>query len=101
MKKLYYNKKSEKINRLVLVEKKRVILKSIILNTNISQITRQQCVTRLSNYAKVCVTTNQLVKKCIITKQRKIFNKNFKFSRLVLLRMARSGLVCGLVKTVW
>jgi len=77
MKKLYYNKKSEKINRLVLVEKKRVILKSIILNTNISQITRQQCVTRLSNYAKVCVTKKSISKKMYYNKTKKNFQQKF------------------------
>lgn len=81
-------------------EKKHFILKSIYQNTNMLDTIRWNALVKLqvftNNIAKTSLTT-----RCILTKNKKRFNKLAPFSRQILLRSIRKGLVNGMTKATW
>jgi len=99
MKKLIYKDKKNRVNFKKL-EKKKFILKSILYNTNLPVTTRWNAVLIMTNLPKNSSKTH-LVKRCILTGRNKIYTKNYKFSRLVLLRLIRSGYLSGMKKATW
>ena len=75
--------------------------KSIIRNQNLSLIMKLNAILKLSNFSG---NYNQswFVNRCILTNRKAKFNNIFKkFSRLSLLRLARSGKISGLKKSSW
>lgn len=79
------------------IENKRVILKSIIYNNKISKIIRWNCELELTN-----ISSNNfkigIVNRCVFTGRKGKFNKQFRFSRLSFLKLARNGFIGGLKK---
>jgi len=92
----------EKINRGIVYkfEDLRVVLKSIIKNTKLLNLTRWNAVLKLTTLPKKSVKV-RLVDRCIVTSRSSKFTNSYKFSRLVLLRLARTGNISGLRKSTW
>lgn len=79
------------------IENKRVILKSIIYNNKISKIIRWNCELELTNISSINFKTG-IVNRCVFTGRKGKFNKQFRFSRLSFLKLARNGFIGGLKK---
>lgn len=81
-------------------ERKRLILKSIIKNTYLTDLIKWNAIIKLtqlpSNSSKVYVTN-----RCTLTGRRKYINKFYRFSRIEFLKLARSGKICSLRKSTW
>jgi ribosomal protein S14 len=78
-----------------------IILKSIIKNENLSLITKWNAILKLSSLSGSHNKT-KFVNRCVLTNSKAKLNKTFKkFSRLSLLRLARSGAISGLKKASW
>ena len=78
-----------------------VILKSIVKNENLSLITKWNAILKLSNLSGSHNKT-KFVSRCILTNSKAKFVRTFKkFSRLSLLRLARSCKISGLKKVSW
>lgn len=81
-------------------ERKRLILKSIIKNTYLTDLVKWNAIIKLtqlpSNSSKVYVTN-----RCTLTGRRKYINKFYRFSRIEFLKLARSGKICNLRKSTW
>lgn len=92
----------EKINRanVYAFEDTRLILKSIIRNSKLVNITRWNAVLKLSSLSKKGVKT-RLVNRCIMTSRKGKATNSYRFSRLVFLRLVRSGNISGLKKSTW
>jgi len=78
----------------------RIIFKSILFNQYFPYQSRWACGFNLSILQKKSIAS-KLISRCIFTRHRKKFHFLFKFSRLVFLRLARSGQIFGLKKYVW
>ena len=78
-------------------EQERVILKSMIKNSNLLKTVKWN-----SNLKLTMLDSNshktRLVNRCILTGRKAKFHKLFKISRLAFLRLASSGMVNGLSK---
>lgn len=81
-------------------ESKKFILKSIYKNTNVSKIIRWNSGLKFTIFSKSTFNTN-LVNRCILTGRKKQIHKNFRFSRLSFLNLARNGYISGLSKSTW
>jgi len=92
----------EKKNRTIVhdFEDTRVILKSIVKNINLINITRWNATLRLTTLPKKSIKT-RLVNRCILTGRKGRLTNSYKFSRLVFLRLVREGSVSGLKKSTW
>lgn len=78
-----------------------VILKSIVKNENVSLTTKWNAILKLSNLSGSHNKT-KFVSRCVLTNSKAKLNRVFKkFSRLSLLRLARSGAISGLRKASW
>jgi small subunit ribosomal protein S14 len=81
-------------------ERKRLILKSIIKNTYLTDLIKWNAILKLtqlpSNSSKVYVTN-----RCTLTGRRKYINKFYRFSRIEFLKLARSGKISNLRKSTW
>ena len=81
-------------------ERKRLILKSIIKNTYLTDLVRWNAILKLtqlpSNSSKVYVTN-----RCTLTGRRKYINKFYRFSRIEFLKLARSGNISNLRRSTW
>jgi len=81
-------------------ERKRLILKSIIKNTYLTDLTKWNAILKLtqlpSNSSKVYITN-----RCTLTGRRKYINKFYRFSRIEFLKLARSGNISNLRKSSW
>ena len=94
--KLYSDIKKRNLN--VKYENKQYILKSLNKNTKLSKTNRWNFDLNLCNRNK---TSNVLVKRCILTGQKKKINKLFNLSRMSFLRLARNGFLSGVKKSTW
>ena len=93
--------KDKKKRHLILTnENKQFILKSIYKNTNVLKTIRWNSGLKFTTFKKSNYKTN-LVNRCVITGRKKQINKNFRFSRLSFLKLARNGYVSGLIKSTW
>jgi len=94
--------KKDKKNRLIVktFEKERFILKSIIKNLNYSNFIRWNAVLKLSNFL-IKANKNHLLNYCIITGKKKRTTKLYNVSRIVFLKLIRSGLIYGVKKSSW
>jgi small subunit ribosomal protein S14 len=81
-------------------ERKRLILKSIIKNTYLTDLVKWNAILKLaqllSNSSKIYVTN-----RCTLTGRRKYINKFYRFSRIEFLKLARSGNISNLRKSTW
>jgi len=81
-------------------ERKRIILKSIIKNTYLTDLVKWKAILKLtqlpSNSSKVYLTN-----RCVLTGRRKYINKFYRFSRIEFLKLARSGNISNLRKSTW
>lgn len=82
-------------------ENKRIILKSIIKNSNIFKTTRWNAGLFLTDSCFNHTTKIRLVNRCILTGRKGKFRQSFRFSRLVFLNLARNGLMNGIRKSTW
>lgn len=99
MKKLY---QKEKNNRAIVYEFEdvRIVLKSIVKNLKLINLTRWNAVLKLNTLPKKSIKT-RLVNRCVLTGRKGKFTNSYKFSRLVFLRLLRSGNISGLKKSTW
>lgn len=99
MKKLLEKDKKLRIN-LKEVEKKKVILKSIFKNYNFSIIVRWNAFLKLKSIAQNNSSV-ALSPRCLISFNRKRFNKLTSFSRHIFLKLIRLGQIFGTKKSSW
>lgn len=82
------------------LEKHHFILKSIFKNTNFFILVRWKALLKLQHIAfgnsKVSIAP-----RCLLTINRKKFNKLTLFSRHVFLKLIRSGKISGMKKSSW
>jgi ribosomal protein S14 len=82
-------------------ELNQILLKTIVLNENLSRVIKWNAVLKSSN-----LSNNQnkvrFVSRCLFTNRKAKFNRTFKkFSRLSFIRFARFGYISGLKKSSW
>jgi len=99
MKKFYQKEKKNRAD-VYSLENIRLILKSIVKNMKLVNITRWNAVLRLSSLSKKGAKT-RLVNRCILTSRKGRSTNSYRFSRLVFLRLVRSGNISGLTKSTW
>ena len=99
MKKLIQKDKQNRFN-IKKYERKRFILKSIIKNSFIANLTRWNAVLKLTNIPSNSSET-YIINRCILTGRKKRFHKFFKFSRLEFLKLVRFGYINGMRKSSW
>lgn len=92
----------EKNNRAIVYEFEdvRIVLKSIVKNIKLINLTRWNAVLKLTTLPKKSIKT-RLVNRCVLTGRKGKFTNSYKFSRLVFLRLLRSGNISGLKKSTW
>jgi len=87
-------------NHIKKFERKRLILKSIIKNTYLTDLIKWNAILKLiqlpSNSSKVHV-----INRCTLTGRRKYINKFYRFSRIEFLKLTRSGNISNLRKSTW
>ena len=97
----YLNQKDKKFRKKVSkLERKRLILKSIIKNTYLANNIKWNAVlkfTELPNSSSKISINNR----CTLTGKRKYINKFYRFSRIEFLKLARSGNISNLRKSTW
>ena len=76
------------------------IYKSILKNFNFSNIIRWNALLKLSDLPKNSCEV-RLNKRCNITGRKSSCNSLYRFSRLVFLRLLRSGDISGFKKSSW
>ena len=96
-----FNQKEKKNRSIVFkAEDTRIILKSITRNINLANLTRWNAVLKLAMLSNKGAK-NRLVNRCIFTGRKGRFTASYKFSRLVFLRLLRSGNISGFTKSSW
>lgn len=99
MKKLFAkDKKSRQVVKEL--ELRHFILKQISINSNFSKTTRWNALYRLSTLPRKSSKT-VLSNRCVKTINRKTFHKFSNFSRIVFLRLVKSGAISGMRKSSW
>lgn len=92
----------EKKKRIIYIryEKTRLLLKSILKNSNVSEILRQKAALNLSllpkNSSKV-----RLRNRCFLTGRGRFILSSFNLSRLMLRKLANEGVINHLKKASW
>jgi ribosomal protein S14 len=79
------------------VEKQHFILKSISKNFNFFILMRWNALLKL----KKLKSKNKIINRCVISINKKRFNKLTNFSRHIFLKQIRFGQINGLRKTSW
>jgi ribosomal protein S14 len=99
MKKLFAK---DKENRKIVkqLELEHFILKQISTNSNYLRTVRWNALYKLSNMSKKSSKT-LLSNRCVQTVNRKTFHKFTNFSRIVFLKLAKSGYLSGMRKSSW
>ena len=99
MKKLFAK---DRQNRRIMkeLELQHFILKQISVNSNFSRTTRWNALHKLSNLPRKSSKT-VLSNRCIKTVNRKTFHKFTSFSRMIFLRLVKSGAISGMRKSSW
>ena len=99
MKKLFVKDRKNRKN-IKQSELKRFILKQISTNSNFFKIIRWNALYKLSSISKKNSKTI-ISNRCVQTKSRKTFHKFSNFSRIVFLKLVRSGYISGIRKSSW
>lgn len=82
------------------MELNNVILKATILNSNYFKFIYWNSSFKLTDvFEKISKT--RIVDRCIVTGRKSKFNKFFRFSRIVFLRLSKLSLILGLKKSSW
>jgi len=92
------DKKNRKVVKQFEIE--RFILKSIIKNLNYSNMIRWNAILRLTNLPKNSSEIG-VINRCIITGNKKRVNNLYNYSRMVFLKLIRSGYISGIKKSTW
>ena len=92
----------DKINRYKLnfIELNSFILKGITKNIRVFKFTRWNLILK-ANLLAYYSSKGSLINSCIITNRKKFFNKNFRISRLVFLKLVRFGFIFGISNASW
>lgn len=99
MKKLFVKDRKNRKN-IKQSELKHFILKQISTNSNFFKIIRWNALYKLSSISKENSKTI-ISNRCVQTKSRKTFHKFSNFSRIVFLKLVRSGYISGIRKSSW
>lgn len=81
-------------------ELKHFVLKQISVNSNLLKTTRWKALYKLVNLSKETSKT-VLSNRCVKTVNKKIFHKFTNFSRIVFLKLVKSGEISGIRKSCW
>lgn len=81
-------------------EHKKLMLKSLRNNTNISKMIRWKSFENLLVFTARS-SLSYFSNRCVITGRKKRINKSYSFSRIVFLKLVRSGNINGLKKSSW
>jgi ribosomal protein S14 len=84
----------------LIIENKHFVLKSIIKNFNFFSLIRWNAATNL-NLLTQNTSSCSTVNRCLLTINKKRFNKLTGFSRHVFLKTIRSGYIAGIKKSSW
>jgi len=76
------------------------MLKNLSINNRLKNSIRLNITLKLFNLSLNNFKT-RIVNRCISTNRKSKINKNFRFSRLFFLRLARNGQIYGLKKSSW
>jgi ribosomal protein S14 len=95
---LQKDKKNRKVVKQFEIE--RFILKSIIKNLNYSNMIRWNAVLILINLPRKSSEIG-IINRCIVTGSKKRVNNLYNYSRMVFLKLIRSGYVSGVKKSSW
>ena len=82
------------------VENKRIILKSISKNFNLTKLTNWNASSVLAN-KNINYSSNKLTKRCVLTNRKNKYSKVLNISRLKFLQLARNGELINLKKAIW
>jgi ribosomal protein S14 len=99
MKKLSIKDKKKRLNTNK-CELKRFVLNTLLRNFNFSDITRWNASINL-RYMPVNSSATRILNRCVLTINKKRLNKLSNFSRMVFLKLSRSGLISGIRKSSW
>jgi len=99
MKKLIKRDKKRRLN-IYLIEKEYFIIKYIFNNFNLFTLVRWSASEKLKSLLKNNSKT-LLINKCLISINKKRFNKLTTFSRHVFLKLIRQGVITGMQKSSW
>ena len=83
------------------IEKKNIIFKNITRNLNISTLVRVQALSNLYREQNGTNSKTSLSHRCILSCNKKRYNKFTKFSRHIYLKCIRFGKVYGYSKSSW
>jgi ribosomal protein S14 len=99
MKKLVRKDKNKR-NLVFSSEIKRFVLKNIIQNNSFSIIVKWKAkLNLLENFKNSFLI--RIVNRCVFTGRKKRINKLYSFSRIIFLKLSRSGYINGLKKSSW
>ena len=92
----------DKTNRIIVYshEDNRIISKSLLYNDYIVNTTKWNITLELSSSIKTSCGI-RVVNRCILTDRKNHFNKFYRFSRLVFLKLARNHDLVGIQKSAW
>ena len=96
---LISDKKKRKL--MLKYENKRIILKSLIKNSNIFKTTKWNASLLLTDFCYTNISKTRVVNRCIFTGRKGKFRQSYRFSRLIFLNLARNGLINGIRKSTW
>ena len=99
MKKLLQNDKKLRYN-IKLTEMKQFILKSIFKNFNFFNLIKWNAFSNLKKFTKKSSKVS-ITNRCLISINKKRFNKLTVFSRHIFLKLLRSGSIHGVKKSSW
>ncbi len=87
-------------SKLKLIEKKHFVLKFIFKNFNYSVLVRWLAFLKLELLTKNSSKVS-LFNKCLVSKNKKRFNKLTVFSRHVFLKLVKTHVILGIQKSTW
>jgi ribosomal protein S14 len=99
MKKLLEKDKLLRFKNLVL-ENRKIVLKSIFKNLNLFTLIRWNAFIKLQNLPSKS-HKNAVVNRCVYSINKKRFNKLTNFSRHIFLKLIRTGQIHGMKKSSW
>lgn len=99
MRKLYAKDKKNRFS-ICKLELQRFILKHISTNSNLLKTVRWNAIDKLTHFPKVGSKTI-LSNRCVKTINKKSFHKFTNFSRILFLKLVKSGEICGIRKSSW